>query len=152
MANPNWRPGVSGNPSGRPKKGRTWTDLLDKAGRRMLTLPDGSRVSAKRQIAKNLIDLALTTRTTLIDETVIAVADSEDWFNVIKFLYSQIDGPPKQDVDIDVSSGGKTIGDSELLSELIGILDTARARQAGAPDGAGALPVDTEGPTKPATT
>ena len=106
MPNPNMRPGApSVNPKGRPKKGRTWTSLLDKAGRRMLDLPDGSRLSAKRLIARYLIDLALAGETTLATGVGIKVADTEDWFNVIKFIYGQIDGPPKAEVD--VTSGGE---------------------------------------------
>ena len=30
MANPNWKKGVSGNPNGRPKKGKSLTEALEK--------------------------------------------------------------------------------------------------------------------------
>ena len=129
MARHEWKPGETGNPKGRPKKGRTWTDLLDKAGRRMLDLPDGSRLSAKRLIARYLIDLALAGETTLVTGVGIKVADTEDWFNVIKFLYAQIDGPPKAEVDL--TSGGESLAltDDERLARLAAILDAARARR-----------------------
>jgi hypothetical protein len=136
MANPTGKGGQqpgqqSRNPKGRPKKGRTWTDLLDKAGRRMLPLPGGKRISAKRQIAKNLIDLALTTTTTLIDNTKISVADSEDWFNIIKFIYGQIDGPPKAEVDVTSNGESISLSDDERLARLTALLDKARARRDG---------------------
>ena len=131
MANPNWKPGTSGNPKGRPKKGRTWTDLLDKAGRRMLSLPDGPRMSAKRVIARYLIDLALGGETTLVTGGMIKVVDSEDWFNVVKFIYAQIDGPPKQEIGVDFTR----LSDAQLIAFI-----TTGIAALGGSDSGGAAP------------
>jgi hypothetical protein len=126
-----FQPGTSGNPRGRPKKSRTWTALLDKAGRRMLPLPDGKRISAKRQIAKNLIDLALTQKTTLIDQTMIEVKDSEDWFNIIKFIFAQVDGPPKAEVDVTSDGERISLSDEERVDRILALFEAARARSSG---------------------
>jgi len=67
--NPNWKPGVSGNPSGRPKKGHTLTDALAEA-------------IDKEDLARALLDLVK-------DGNIAA----------IKYAYDRIDGRPKETIE-----------------------------------------------------
>jgi hypothetical protein len=57
-------------------------------------------------IANMLWSLAVTGEATFPDGKKLTFAP-EDWLGVVKFIYAQIDGPPKQ--DIDVTSGGETL-------------------------------------------
>jgi hypothetical protein len=105
MANP-WKPGQSGNPNGRPKKQRAWTALLDRAGSHTILPPDGTPISAKRFIARALVELATHGKTKMADGTEIEVR-GDGWFDVVKFIYAQVDGPPKAEVDL--TSNGETL-------------------------------------------
>lgn len=97
--------GQSGNPKGRPPKGRALTDILERAGSRTVEI-DGKNVSGKQLIARMVWELAMTGRSTYPDGREIVVP-GEDWFNIVKWLYQHIDGPPKGEVDI--TSDGKPI-------------------------------------------
>lgn len=84
--------GVSGNPNGRPKKNRTLTDILEKAG-------NGKRgsVASKKLLAELLWEGATTGAVTFDDMS--RPLDAQDWLNLVKFLYSHIDGPPKAELE-----------------------------------------------------
>ena len=97
MPNPNWQPGISGNPKGRPPKGRALTAILQRAGSQTLEV-DGKRISGKRLIARMLWALATQGETAFPDGRVLKIG-GQGWLDVVKFLYAQIDGPPRQDVD-----------------------------------------------------
>lgn len=102
-----WQPGQSGNPKGRPRKERALTAMLEAAGSRTIEV-DGKRVSGKRALADALWQAAMQGATTLYDAdgTRLEFAP-RDWLDIAKFLYAQIDGPPKQEHDI--TSNGETI-------------------------------------------
>jgi hypothetical protein len=87
--NPNWRSGSSGNPTGRPKKERALSAILAAAGNVTVLDDDGKKTSRARQLAADLWALALD-RTLKPDDRIAAA----------KLIYSQVDGPPKQEVDI----------------------------------------------------
>lgn len=103
--NPNWQPGHSGNPAGRPPKSRALTAILEAAGN-VTVDADGKRTARKRVTATLLWELATTGRATFPDGTVLQ-ADPADWLNAVKWLYQHIDGPPK--AELDVTSNGETI-------------------------------------------
>jgi len=77
--NPNWKPGVSGNPNGRPKKGETLTDLL------------GEKLD-KDKFVRRLISLAWKGDMT-----------------AIKYIYDRIDGaiPQKSQIEAEVKQDVK---------------------------------------------
>jgi len=96
--NPNWVPGVSGNPKGRPKKGETLTDALAEA------------------IDKEMLANALLT---LVEKGDI---------QAIKYAYDRIDGRPKETIEqtiksmpdvieVDLSEDNTTAEDQESLEE-----------------------------------
>jgi len=105
MPNPNWKPGVSGNPHGRPPKQRALTEILRRGGSKTV-LVDGRNISRRRLIASMLWSLAATGEATFPDGKKL-VFSPEDWLGVVKFIYAQLDGPPKQ--DIDVTTGGEKL-------------------------------------------
>jgi len=62
--NPNWVKGVSGNPKGKPKKGETFTDILNKVMREKSVewkTKSGrkKRISGKEAAARKLVELAV---------------------------------------------------------------------------------------------
>jgi hypothetical protein len=85
--------GQSGNPHGRPKKGKGLTDLLEKtlAKKRL----DGK--TGKAALADALIALA-------IDEKDIAA---------IKYVYDRVDGRPRESV---------TFGNTDIETKLLEVL------------------------------
>jgi hypothetical protein len=135
--NPNWKPGQSGNPKGRPKKERALTEILQRAGSAMVALPDGTRTSSRSVLARALWDLATSGKAELPGGKVIGLGEDKDWLPVVKFIYSQIDGPPP--AALDLTSNGQTVllTDDERLARIVAILDAARTRRDGqAADGA----------------
>ena len=86
MANPKpvagWKPGQSGNPKGRAKKGKTLTDVLRVEVGKMRELDDGQRVSTRVLLAQKLIELSL-----------------EGDAYAMKYLYDRLDGKPLETID-----------------------------------------------------
>ena len=97
--------GQSGNPSGRPPKSRALTAILDKAGGTTLEV-DGKRVAGRRLVARYLWEAATVGTVTMVDGKVLKLSP-RDWLELVKWLYAQIDGPPKHEVD--VTSAGEAL-------------------------------------------
>ena len=93
--------GSSGNPNGRPPKSRALTAILEKAGAKAHDV-DGRRVAGKRLLATMVWELATTGKATFPDGTELQVSP-RDWIEVVKWLYSQIDGPPKAEQAIELT-------------------------------------------------
>lgn len=77
--NPNWRSGVSGNPNGRPPKGRCISDVL----RQMLEQKDAKGVTRKKRIAAKLLDLA-----------------EKGNVELLKYLCDRLEGRPAQALEL----------------------------------------------------
>lgn len=90
--------GVSGNPNGRPPKNRALTEILEKAGAVGLDV-NGQRVSGKRLLASLLWEGATTRRVTFPGGEVCTLG-IDDWLGLAKFIYQQVDGPPKQNLEL----------------------------------------------------
>lgn len=87
MANPNWKKGISGNPNGRPRRGDTFAELLQKElKKRRYTIRDESgehKVNGKVAIIK--AHLAIIFSKTASEEVRLRAIDS---------LYNRCDGRP----------------------------------------------------------
>ena len=107
-----FQPGQSGNPKGRPPKERALSDQLEAAGSKTYEF-DGKRISGKRLIARLLWELAIHGRVELPDSVeevedgkpklkpvTLRVTSTKEWLDSIKQIYSQVDGPPKGELDL----------------------------------------------------
>ncbi len=94
-----WRPGQSGNPNGRPLKNRALTDILGKTGSKTVLDCDGKRRAGKRVLARLVWEIALQGETTMPDGQSLKVSPS-DWIGIVKWIYAQIDGPPRSELDV----------------------------------------------------
>lgn len=89
MSNPNikdygFKPGQSGNPGGRPKRGWSWASLFEEAAEEELTTKDGKITDkAKKFIAKKIVRMA-------VDGDIAA----------IKEIINRMDGMPQQKLTI----------------------------------------------------
>ncbi len=104
-SNTSFPKGKSGNPNGRPVKNRALTQILETAGNSKIKYGD-KESARKRVLAQMLWQIATTGKAQLPDGTELVVAP-QDWFGIVKFIYSHIDGPPK--AELDVTSNGETI-------------------------------------------
>ncbi|HEY65560.1 MAG TPA: hypothetical protein G4O02_13420 [Caldilineae bacterium] len=112
--------GQSGNPRGRPPKGRALTEILRKAGSKTLEV-HGRRISRKRLVADLLWQAAAIGKVIFPDGRALEVSFA-DWFDVVKFIYSHIDGPPKVSMEL-TGEDGKPISVSviEIVKDYGGI-------------------------------
>ncbi len=95
-----WKPGQSGNPSGRPPKHRALTQILEKAGNKTVAVPGKkTRTARKRLIAELAWQLVAEGKATMPDGTELRL-DPRDWINTVKWIYTHIDGAPKGELDI----------------------------------------------------
>ena len=108
--------GRSGNPNGRPPKSRTLTAILESAGSKKV-LRDGKNVAARQVVAENLWSALLTGSIQLENGKVLPIADAEEYIILVKFLHSQIDGPPPAAMAVDMTTQGQPLGIS--LVEVI---------------------------------
>ena len=96
-----WTPGASGNRRGRPPKGRALTELMEKAGSKTVLRGD-KKVARKTILAEMLWEAAMSGKVTFETnpDPCVTVSRTEalaidEWFDIAKFIYSHVDGPPK---------------------------------------------------------
>lgn len=97
--------GKSGNQNGRPPKNRALTQILEAVGDTKIKY-GAKQVPRKQVLAQIIWEVANSGKATLPDGTSLTVAP-QDWFGIVKFLYTHIDGPAK--AELDVTSNGETI-------------------------------------------
>jgi len=111
-----WKPGRSGNPNGRPLKNRTLTTILEKAGSKTVYY-EGKKVSGKRLLARLLWNAALTGKARLPEDAEGQIKtislSPKDWMDLAKWIYIQIDGPPR--AELDISSLGEKLATLEVI-------------------------------------
>lgn len=83
-----FQPGQSGNPNGRPRKGKTLTDILEKHGQKRDVKDGDKEISRKEALAKKLWALALSGDVA-----------------AIKYIFDRIDGKPGEHVNLDGKLG-----------------------------------------------
>ncbi len=79
-----FQPGVSGNPNGRPRKGQTMTDILEKTLKKKTVKMDGRLISGKEAAAMKLLQLAM-----------------KGDVAALKYIFDRVDGKPNQTVKFD---------------------------------------------------
>lgn len=90
--------GQSGNPGGRPKKDRALSVILERAGGRTVEI-DGKSVSGKQLVARMVWEGVMTGAVTFPDGRVDKLK-LYHWLELVKWVYAQIDGPPRQEMDV----------------------------------------------------
>jgi hypothetical protein len=108
--------GTSNNPRGRPKKKRALTEALERAGSKTIEV-DGKKVSGKQLAARLAWQLVIEGRVELPDGRELK-ADLDEWLSAVKWIFSQIDGPPKQEMDV--------TSDGEKITFTLDLGDAAR--------------------------
>jgi hypothetical protein len=99
-----WGKGTSGNPRGRPAKGRALTELVERVGNRKRETAEGMRAN-KQMFAEKLWE-GLTTGAITFEGRALALSGQE-WQALAKLVLSQVDGPPPALVD--VTSEGEAV-------------------------------------------
>ncbi len=100
-----FQPGQSGNPKGRPPKDRALSALLEAAGSASVVV-DGKKIAGKKHVAGLAWQLANTGTLTLPNGRELAVASIDEWLAVVRWIYGQVDGPPRASMALSGEDGG----------------------------------------------
>jgi hypothetical protein len=138
MANPTGRGGFqrgqSGNPGGRPKKDRPLTQMLVDAGTGQLDHGDDTPHMAR--VAALLWQAAASGKLRFPDETEQRL-DAKEWIGLVRWLYTQIDGPPATRVRLgrdEEPEGEAQLTPDELRAEIhVAVRELARLGIIGPP-------------------
>lgn len=96
MAKPGtWQKGQSGNPNGRPSKGRTLADQLSKEANKTREYR-GQKLTGKRLLAVLAFDGLVDGTVTLGNNEQITLSE-DGWLSLLRFVYTHLDGPVKPD-------------------------------------------------------
>jgi hypothetical protein len=91
-----WKPGQSGNPKGRPKKGSTWAEILRDVAERIV--PNSDEKTFKEVVAVRLFSEAV-----------------EGNVSAMKVIFNRMDGPPK----IPLENPSESAEDAEAIAQLL---------------------------------
>jgi hypothetical protein len=130
-----FQPGQSGNPGGRPPKSRALTAILEKRGNSTCLDIDGKKRGGKHIVARALWELATTGTTQLAngEEVLTLSVGSKGWFEVVKWLYGQIDGPPPRPIEVSGKEGEPievNVNSDDIIRKLLpelAVTDTPEA-------------------------
>ena len=143
-----FQPGQSGNPKGRKPKDRTLTNFLEKAGKGKISWKGEDKLRAE-VLAEVVWQGLMSGVIVLPDGKKPFVLSPSDWKDFVKWLYNQVDGPPKQEMDF--TTDGKTINhltEEERLTRIVVVLDKARERVARQAADHGSRKGELQAPTK----
>lgn len=105
--NPNWKPGVSGNPNGRPRKERALTNLLEA----QLDQPDSSTGEPAKVLVARLLLQGITTGKVEFPDGRVMTVRSDDWLDFVKLVFNQVDGPARADNELALGEGVTLVWD-----------------------------------------
>lgn len=97
--------GQSGNPKGRPPKGRALADILRKAGNKKVTNREGVRMTRAQLLAEMLWQAATEGTVDFHGGTkgaggMIVIDSMAEWFTIGKFVHQHLDGPVRPEIDL----------------------------------------------------
>lgn len=124
-----FRPGQSGNPSGRPPKSRALSDLLASTiGKTILV--DGKRIAGKKLLAGLVVEGLTTGKIQFPNEDKPSQLGMRDWIEFVKWFYQYVE-PPVQKHELGGEDGGpiqiKGMTDEQILAELKAVYAAAAA-------------------------
>lgn len=103
-----WKKGQSGNPRGRPPKQRALSEILEKRGNVTAQNPQdpNKKIAAKRLVAEHVWNLLATGRTDFASGKSLEIGDVGEYVQLLKFMYEQVDGKAKTQVELSGEDGG----------------------------------------------
>lgn len=107
--NGRFQKGSTANPAGRPPQDRAFTEILKAKGEHLSMYPPHSnryRLESREVMAMQLWEAVTTGEVTLADGTKLKVKGVDDWFNIAKWIYQQVDGPPRFQADVTAETTG----------------------------------------------
>jgi len=112
------------------------TALLERAGAKAVEMPDGKRIAGRRFVALAMWEIATTGKCIMPDGREWLL-DAGEWFEVVKWIYAQVDGPPKRALELAGADGGALIPkhddytDDERLAMLAALVNRIQAASVG---------------------
>lgn len=130
---------------GKVSKDRTWTKLLEAAGSRVVQHPQYEQTLTRRKLIAEMVLTAITNGKIFYLDGSESQIGSKEWVDFVKWLYTHIDGPAPQRMQL--SGGGPedqpirvedvTLDNAERLRRVSALFDLARTRAAGQASGNG---------------
>lgn len=96
--------GTTNNPNGRPPKNRALSEILQQTGSKRIEY--GGRTTGAKRLLAELAWQGATSGRVVFDGERIMDLDADQWLGLVKFIYGQIDGPPKQVTEVTGEDGG----------------------------------------------
>jgi hypothetical protein len=117
-----WGAGKSGNPKGRPRKGRTLTDALREGGERKM-YDDMGRLMPVKDVLAWLIWDFVTRGEISMAGLIYQVNNTEEWLRAVKWLYAHVDGGAELEMEAieeegDAEEAEPTAIAGEMLEEM----------------------------------
>lgn len=111
-----FKPGVSGNPKGRPPNERALTKIVERALSKTIDY-GGKRTARKRVMAELLAQATTTGKVTFPDNTVMTF-DGKEWTDFVMKLLNHIDGPAKSELDVNMRGAISVSGFEDALGQV----------------------------------
>jgi hypothetical protein len=115
-----WAKGVSGNPRGRPKKNRALTTLLEQHGNKRVFVDSASKSVRQKDIFVAKVWQGLTTGRMVFDDGADSIRimwlDAQEYLQLARLVFSQIDGAPPA---VDATDEGSNQGHSVVITEVV---------------------------------
>lgn len=81
---------------------------MERAGNKGIDGLDGKRITRKRLLADMLWQLATTGEAVFPNNQKLQIA-AREWIDIVKLIYGQIDGPPKQTFEVNIKREAEKI-------------------------------------------
>jgi hypothetical protein len=116
---------VSESPEAR-KGRRALTQMLQKAGDEVIATmttegatPETISITKNDVLSKMVWGMLLDRKVIFPDGTVMTVTNLTDWFEAVKFLFRQVDGPPPVEVGLSLGTGFNPVAWAEQRRERL---------------------------------